>query len=308
MPKWFRSITRSRPGQFAARTVERYMLHSVGQEAAALAYFLLFTIFPLAIFLSSLLGLLELDLSNIMLDLRSLLPNSVVDLVESYLSYVSGTSSKAMLWFGLVFTIYFPMRAADSLMSAVRKAYQLPPPKNRFFYMAKVLMYTIFLLVTIVLTLSLSTVGRAVLEFAGRFIVVPAASIELWENLRFLILGGVMFAAVGLLYAAAQDSVQPAGNIVPGALAALVGWMVVSAAFSFYVEHFAHYSVIYGALGAVIVLMMWLNLTAIMLVMGAEINGVLISIREKRIPKFKKNHSAPTENDEFPAGAVGSMD
>lgn len=306
MPKWFKSITRSRPGQFVTRTVECYLLHGVGQEAAALAYYLLFTIFPLAIFLSSLLGLLELDISHIVLDLRSILPNSVVDLVESYLGYVSGTSSRAMLWFGLVFTIYFPMRAADCLMNAVRRAYQLPRPKNRFFYMAKVLLYTVFLLVTIALTLALATVGRAVLEFVGQFFVVPSAFIELWEHLRFLILGGVMFAAVGLLYAAAQDAVQSAGNIVPGALAALVGWMVVSAAFSYYVEHFAQYSVIYGALGAVIVLMMWLNLTAVMLIMGAEINGVLISIREQRVPKFKKKQ--PADHADFAASAVESID
>lgn len=304
MPKWLRSIARSRPGQFLTRTVERYMRHSVGQEAAALAYFLLFTIFPLLIFLSSLLGLLELDISNIVLGLRSFLPNSVVDLVESYLSYVSQTSSRTMLWFSLVFTIYFPMRAADCLMSAVRKAYHLPRPKNQIFYTAKVLLYTVFLLVTIALTLALATVGRAVLEFAGQFVVVPAAFIELWEDLRFLILGGVMFAAIGLLYAAAQDALQPAGNIVPGALAALVGWMVVSAAFSFYVENFANYTIIYGALGTVIVLMMWLNLTAIVLVMGAEVNGVLISIRRKRAPGFKKKHAPPADS----AGAAQSSD
>ena len=153
--------------------------------------------------------------------------------------------------------------------------------------MAKVLLYTVFLLVTIALTLALATVGRAALEFAGRFFVVPEAFIELWTDLRFLVLGGVMFAAVGLLYAAAQDSRQPVRNIVPGVLAALVGWMVVSAAFSFYVENFANYSVIYGTLGTVIVLMMWLNLTALMLIMGAEINGVLISIRGRRTPKAR---------------------
>ena len=170
-------------------------------------------------------------------------------------------------------------------MIAVRRAYHLPRPKNQIIYMAKVLLYTVFLLVAIALTLALATVGRAALEFAGRFFVVPEAFIELWTDLRFLVLGGVMFAAVGLLYAAAQDSRQPARNIVPGALAALVGWMVVSAAFSFYVENFANYSAIYGALGTVIVLMMWLNLTALMLIMGAEINGVLISIRGRRTPR-----------------------
>jgi membrane protein len=232
----------------------------------------------------------------------------VVDVVESYLSYVSQTSSRTMLWFGLVFTVYFPMRAADCLMIAVRRAYHLPRPKNQVLYMMKVLLYTVFLLVTIALTLALVTVGRQALEFAGRFVVVPEAFIELWTDLRFLVLGGVMFGAVGLLYAAAQDSRQAARNVVPGALAALVGWMVVSAAFAFYVENFANYTVIYGALGTVIVLMMWLNLTALMLIMGAEINGVLNSLRGRRTPKamdrkdstgggrFAKSASSAEEN------------
>ena len=94
----------------------------------------------------------------------------------------------------------------------------------------------------------------------------------------------------------------------PELLIALVGWMVVSAAFSFYVENFANYSVIYGALGTVIVLMMWLNLTALMLIMGAEINGVLNSLRGRRTPKamdrkdstgggrFAKSASSAEEN------------
>ena len=308
MPKWIKSITKNLPGKFLTKTIERYFLHGVAQEAAALAYYLLFMIFPLLIFLSSLLGLLELDISGITNSLDALLPSGVVDVVESYLSYVSQTSSRTMLWFGLVFTVYFPMRAADCLMIAVRRAYHLPRPKNQVLYMMKVLLYTVFLLVTIALTLALVTVGRQALEFAGRFVVVPEAFIELWTDLRFLVLGGVMFGAVGLLYAAAQDSRQAARNVVPGALAALVGWMVVSAAFAFYVENFANYTVIYGALGTVIVLMMWLNLTALMLIMGAEINGVLNSLRGRRTPKamdrkdstgggrFAKSASSAEEN------------
>lgn len=307
MPQWLKKLARSWPGRFLTKTVERYLIHGVAQEAAALAYYLLFMIFPLLIFLSSLLGLLDLDVSGISMALGTLLPAGVVDLVESYLSYVSQTSSRTMLWFGLVFTIYFPMRAADCLMMAVRKAYHLPRPKNQILYMAKVLLYTVFLLVTIALTLALVTVGRAALEFAGRFVVVPAAFIDLWSDLRFLILGGVMFGAVGLLYAAAQDGRQPARNVVPGAVAALVGWMVVSAAFSFYVENFANYSVIYGALGTIIVLMMWLNLTAVMLIMGAEINGALVSLRGRRPPNArKKGKDGPdVRKDVSPAGEHG---
>lgn len=293
LPKWLRPVAESWPGRFLSHILRRYFVHDVGRQGAALAYYLLFMLFPFLIFLSSLLGLLELDISGIMRALAALLPAGVLDVVETYLNYVSHTSSAAMLWFGLIFSIYFPMRAADCLMQAVRRAYHLPQPKNQILYMAKVLLYTVFLLVTIALTLALATVGRAALEFAGRFVVVPQAFIDLWTDLRFLVLGAVMFAAVGLLYAAAQDSRQRAGNIVPGALAALVGWMVVSAAFSYYVENFANYSVIYGTLGTVIVLMMWLNLTAVVLIMGAEVNGVLLAMRAD-----KKRGRAPVTTGE----------
>ena len=261
MPQWVNKITKSLPGKFFSHTLDRYFTHAVAHEAAALAYYLLFMLFPLMIFFSSLLGLLDLDVSGIILNLSHLLPSGVLDILESYLTYVGETSSRSMLWFGLVFTIYFPMRAASCLMSSVRKAYHLPRPKNQFFYTLKVLLYTVFLLVAIALTLALTTVGRQVLGFVGRFVVVPEAFIELWSGLRFLILGGVMFGAVGLLFAAAQDVRQPARNILPGTGVALVLWMVISAGFSFYVENFSKYSVIYGTLGTLIVLMMWLNFT-----------------------------------------------
>ena len=92
------------------------------------------------IFFSSLLGLLDLDVSGIIQSLQRLLPGGVLDMLENYLTYVGHTSSRSMLWFGLVFTIYFPMRAADCLMTSVRKSYHLPRPKNQILHTAKVLL------------------------------------------------------------------------------------------------------------------------------------------------------------------------
>ena len=80
--------------------------------------------------------------------------------------------------------------------------------------------------------------------------------------------------------------------------------MVVSAAFSFYVENFASYSVIYGTLGTVIVLMMWLNLTAVMLIMGAEINGVLASIRGRRTRRKENTNGKGREAPSIGESAI----
>jgi len=295
MPVWMQPVANSRPGRFISHMVRRYFAHDVGRQGAALAYYLLFTIFPFLIFLSSLLGLLELDISGITNSLDALLPSGVVDVVEIYLSYVSHTSSTAMLWFGLVFSIYFPMRAADCLMHAVRRAYRLPAPKNQIAYTCKVLLYTIFLLLSVALTLALATVGEWALQMVKHVAALPDDFIRHWIDWRFVAVGVVMFAAVGILYAAAQDQRQPARQVLPGVCAALAGWMVVSAVYSFYVENFASYSIIYGTLGTVIVLMVWLNLSAVALILGAEVNDTLLAMRLEKQKIQKQPETASGE-------------
>lgn len=293
--KWIKPVADSWPGRFVTGCLRRYFHHDVGRHSAALAYYLLFTLFPFLIFLSSLLGLLNLDVSEILGGLQPLLPAEVLDVAEAYLEYASRTSSAAMLWFGLVFSIYFPMRAADCLMRAVRRAYHLPRPGNQLVYRFKVLLYTVFLLVTIAVTLALATVSQRMLAFVGRYITLPPAFIELWDFLRFPLLAVVVFAAVGLLYAMAQDIRQPGRNVVPGVITSLAAWMALSAAYSFYVENFANYSLIYGTLGTMVVLMIWLYLTATVLIMGAEINDTLMSLRgdpRRRTGKMEKGETS----------------
>ena len=277
--KWIKPVADSWPGRFVTGCLRRYFHHDVGRQSAALAYYLLFTLFPFLIFLSSLLGLLNLDVSEILGALQPLLPAEVLDVAEAYLEYASRTSSAAMLWFGLIFSIYFPMRAADCLMRAVRRAYHLPRPTNQLVYRFKVLFYTVLLLVTIAVTLALATMSQRVLAFVGRYIALPDGFIDLWGLLRFPLLAVVVFGAVGLLYVMAQDTRQPGRNVVPGVITSLSAWMALSAAYSFYVENFAHYSLIYGTLGTMVVLMIWLYLTATVLIMGAEINDTLMSLR-----------------------------
>lgn len=262
-------------GRLITRLVKQFFAHDVGRSSAALAYYLLFALFPFLIFLSSLLGLLQLDISAIIESLGRLLPDSVLTFIETYLQYVSETSSPTMLWFSLVFSVYFPMRAANCLMRAVRRAYHLPRPAGQITYTLKVLLYTVFMLVTIALTLGLMTVGNRILGILGRYVWLPPAFIQLWGRLRFVVLGIVVLAAVGILYAMAQDKRDPARKIAPGAFFSLAAWMALSATYSYYVENFSNYSIIYGALGTVIVLMIWLYLTALVLILGAELNDAL---------------------------------
>ena len=233
---WGNTLPKNPFLRFCVLMAHRYNKHNVAIQSAALAFYLLFTIFPFLIFISALLGLLNLDITGMMKALTDFLPAEVVELIEMYLTYVSENPSPQLMVFGLVFSVYFPMRATNSLMGTVRTAYHLGPPRGVITQWIKVLIYTVTLIVAIALTLSLMTFGERALWYAVDQFHLP----------EFL------------------------------------AWMVLSWLYSYYADHFSHYSVLYGSIGAVIVALIWLNLTAVTLILGAEMNGVLISMRKDK--------------------------
>ncbi len=280
-----RALPRNRAARGVYLMVRRYLSHGVGIQSAALAFYFLFTMFPLMIFFSALLGLLRLDESSVVSGLSRLLPAEVADFIGMYLEYVGRNPSVRLLLFGLFFSLYFPMRAANTLMRAVRTAYHLGPPTAPVRHVLKTLLYTVFLIVTIVAVLILLTVGEWMLTYAVDRFGLPEELAALWQRLRFPAMALLMYFALYLLYAMSQDSRQPMRNIGPGVLFAMVGWMALSLFYSYYVENIASYSLFYGSVGTAIVLLMWLYLTATVLIMGGEMNGTLISLRrEKRVP------------------------
>ena len=264
----------------ATLLIRRWFDHHVARDSAALTYYLLFAIFPLLIFLNNLVGLLSYDLDALLVMLARVIPRDVVDLLGQYLVYVSRVSSRTLLWFSAVFTIYFPFRAANALFLSVRKAYGAGMPTGFVRYQLRVLLFTLLLIVAIFFSVFASTIGNRVLDFVSGYIYLSDLSIRLWSRLRFVFVGAVMFAVIALLYALALDKHPAKRGIWPGVLTALVAWIVVSMLYSLYVERAANYSVIYGSIGTVIVLLLWLYLTAALLIMGAEFNSVLLSLRK----------------------------
>ncbi len=262
--------------------VRRWFDHHVARDSAALSYYLLFALFPLLIFLNNLVGLLSFDLDGLLRALDRVVPREVVDLVGQYLVYVSRVSSRTLMWFSLVFTIYFPYRAVNALFLSVRKAYDAGPPAQLLRYQLRVMLYTLLLVFTIALSIGLSAVGRRALEFVSNYIYLSDAAIRLWSWLRFVALGAVLFAMIALLYVLALDQRSFRRGIWPGVLASLVAWVGLSLLFSLYVEHAANYSLIYGSIGTIVVLLLWLYLSAVMLILGAEFNSVLLETRKNK--------------------------
>ena len=219
-------------------------------------------------------------MAEILQALQEILPAQIVDFLDVYLTYVGENSSLRLMLFGLFFSIYFPARAANSLMRSVRIAYHLGPPRGAVWQLCKTLIYTLLLMITIALTVTLMTVSDRLLAYAVVHFRLPLFIAVLWGKLRFPIIAVVGYFALLFLYAMAQDGRPIWHNIWPGTLAALGAWLALSWLYAWYVENIAHYSLLYGSIGTIIVLLIWLNMSAMTLIMGAELNGTLISLRK----------------------------
>ena len=260
---------------FPARLLHSYFHHDVSRTAAALTYYLIFSIFPLTIFFSTLLGALELDAISIAEAMPHFVPHEAVEVVESYINYVNQNINFSLLSFALVFSIYFPMRAADTLMRAVRRAYHIQRPAKPLRYLLKNLIYTLLFILTISLSLVLVVAGRKALTFIGHYITLPSALFVLWPWLRYGCLALIMFFLLAALHVFAHDTHTQLKKILPGVAFSLLLWLLISSAFSFYVTNFSNYSLLYGSIGAIVVLLLWLYLSSIVMIMGAEFNTLL---------------------------------
>ena len=263
-------------GRLAGDMIRRYYVHDVARDSAALTYYLLFAIFPLLIFVSTLLGVLELDIASITAVLAPILPSDVVDIIRTYLEYVAANQSRQLLWFSLVFSIWFPMRSTGCLMHSLRKAFGRSAPENILLGQLRTLLFTIWMIFVIGLTLALVVVGRRALYFLSGFLPLSETFISVWGYLRFIILGLVMAISLGILYQLALGQRRPLREVLPGVGSSLAAWLLLSMAFSYYVEHVGQYSVLYGSIATVIVVLLWLYMSGQILVLGAEFSAALI--------------------------------
>ena len=271
--------TRSRFLRGIMLLLRRYYGHHVGRDSAALTYYLLFAIFPLLIFFSNLVGLFAMDIGSFLVKLSAIIPEEALELILQYLQYISEASSEKLLGFSLVFSIWFPFRAANSLFASVRKAYGLGPSTHFLLDQGKVLLFTLALLLMFPLSLLIVAVGDNLLSFVARFIYISEHFIVLWSSLRFVLLAVIVFCAIIALYALAQD--RPTVRYMwPGVLFSLTAWMALALCFSLYVENMGRYSLFYGSIGTIIILLIWLYLAATMLILGAEFNCVLAELRD----------------------------
>lgn len=245
--------------------------------AAAMAFFSMLAIFPTAIFALSLLAYLPIDdLQRAVFDLLGqLMPREAADLFNDTVHNIVSERHTGLLSFGLLFSVWSAssgVLATLEQLDVVRRE-DRPRASLRTRGLAFLLLIPLSLLVV-------STFGLVI--FGGKlqsWIVDAFGSSPLlllcFATLRWLVITLAILAAIAFMYRVGPTQSRPFRLFSPGAIFATLGLMLVSFGFRFYVSEFGSYDAIYGSLGAVIALLVWLYVAAWMFLLGAAIDELV---------------------------------
>lgn len=265
--------------QVIRRLGKRYFRDQVGRSAAELSYYLLFSIFPLLIFLNVAISMLELSPAVLMDSLGVVLPPQAAEILLAYLNYIQGLDTPLLLYACLFLTVYAISRAITSLLRSVSRAYRIDR-QGRFNLAAGVIL-SVLLLGSILLLLALMMVSENLLRELDRYMTIPDLLLRLWNLLRMMVAPVYMFLILACFYAVVGHGRYRFWQAMPGAGFTVVVWFVVTTGFSWYIGRATRYSLLYGSLTAFMVLMLWFYLTGAVIVLGGELNHILIELSGK---------------------------
>jgi membrane protein len=251
-----------------------YEDHAFGR-AAELAYFFLLALFPFLIFLLNAFSFMP-GLQEALLDwFAKLMPPEAMKLVTHWVENVISGSSGGLLSFGLLGALWAASKGMQAIIFALNTAYDVN--EERSYWMTKLIAPGLTIL------LSLLIVGGQVLIMFGDWLAIWLTSL-LGLGDRFVALGRyidyligllLLTVGVGLIYHFAPNRKRKWQLITPGAVFAVSTSIIVSILFSYYLRIAPKHNAVYGSLGAVIVLLLWLYLWGLALFIGGEINSVI---------------------------------
>ncbi len=260
------------PSGVLKQTIKEYTDDDMLTYAAALAYQVLFSIFPFLLFLVALLGVLKVPqfFDWLLQQAQTFLPQTAMAQVEQVVSSIRDSNSGGLLSLGIILAIWSASAGIRMTMHALNVAYDVDEGRPAWKRYPLSILYTCGLGILLVAAVALMSTGQSIIEgFAGGTLA------SMWNWVRWPVVTVLLMLAVAVIYYVAPDVEQSFRFITPGSVLAVVVWITASLGFSYYVSNFADYSATYGSLGAVIILLLYFYISSAVLLFGAEMNAVI---------------------------------
>jgi len=256
--------------------VKQYGQYNLSRAAAGLAYFLVLSFFPLLLCLNFFVGLFRVDIQQLLTSLEQVLPGAALELARNYVSYVSENQTPALLLAGLSAIVLSASAGLRVLLDTMYEIYHHPRDTGLRRILVSVGFSLLFLL-TVYLSVAVILTGDWFLRLLGRLLprrllagMEFAAFSAVWRWLRYLLLFCFVILAVTALYRIGIPRKELSrGTLLTSALLVALALVGVSSLFSRFIALSSRYSLVYGSLASLIILLVWLYLCGNILLLGA---------------------------------------
>ena len=242
--------------------------------AAQLAYFFLLSLFPLLIFIVTLLPYLNLEEAQVFRFIENYAPQDVYLLIEGTISDILLTRNGGLLSLGIIGTIWSASNGMNAIVKSLNRSYNLDETRPFFIVRGLSVIFTLLMIILFVVMLVLPIFGQQIGTILFSYFGFEEGFVKLWNSLRWTITPLIMLIVLTGLFWIVPNQKLFLRSVFPGAAFATIGWIIVSLGFSYYVNNFGNYSSTYGSIGGIIVLMLWLYISGIVLLIGGQINAV----------------------------------
>ncbi|TCK92846.1 membrane protein [Natranaerovirga hydrolytica] len=248
---------------------------NISALSAQLTYFLLLSFFPFVMFLLTLLSYTPITQKEVLAAIGEVFPLEIQGVMNALLREIANNQSNALLSITVVITIWSASKGVLAIVRGLNVAYDIAETRSFLFLRLTSFIYTIIFALIIILTFILLIFGNSILTLILNLFPYTLSFINVMQTVRYLVSILLLFVFFIIIYNAIPNRKISLSEVIPGALFASLGWIIVSISFSYYIDNFGNFSYMYGSLAGIIILLLWLYICSNIIMIGGEINALL---------------------------------
>ncbi|HEY4543479.1 MAG TPA: YihY/virulence factor BrkB family protein [Tissierellaceae bacterium] len=275
--KTMEKISSSKILMFFDQLFFRIQNNSVLPVGGQLAYFLVLSVFPFIMVFLNIISKTSFVDKDVIYSAIYYLPVEVQNLILGFVEEVVTSSSQGLLSFAIILAIWSASSGIRAVMRGINNAYGKKETRSFLSLAIISVLFTIAILVLLIIVFATLVFGELIGQVIFKELGLDHLFASLWSKFRLVIPVFFMIFTFALLYKVSPSSKNKIKfkSTLPGAIFTTLGWIVISILFSYYVNNFANYTLTYGSLVGIIILLIWLYISSVIILIGGEINATL---------------------------------
>ena len=270
--------TRITPVNFIKLLKKRCVEDQISEYAYHITYSLLLSFFPFIIFLMTLIGYMDLDSSVVLTALENYFPQNVYLLVSEIITDVIDKQRDGLMSFSILFSVYAASGGFRAFVNASNRAMRVKEERHIILLYLQSFFWVVLFAFVILLSLAGIVFGEQILNLVYRY-YKPYGNNKLLHIFRVIIPEIMIFVLFLCFYMFVPARKVCFKCAITGTVLTTSSWIIFTMLFQLYVNNYANYSRFYGTLGAVVALLLWLLLTSTIMLIGVEINALLMELK-----------------------------